>query len=257
MNNNKASRRDFLTRAMRGTGVAAVGGSVWGYMLREQTDAAPFALRPPGAIPEDDFLATCIKCGQCAVDCPYDTLRLAAIGGPYPLGTPFFEPRTIPCYMCPDIPCVKACPTGALNPALTEIRDADIGLAVLVDQENCLSYRGLRCEICHRDCPVQNEAITIERHSRKLSKHAVFVPIVHSDKCTGCGVCEKVCPLPVPAIKVMPRKLAQGKLGEHYEFGWESDTPITRDFQPAESAPEASSGDVEAGLDYLNEGGLE
>ena len=60
--------------------------------------------------------------------------------------------------MCPDIPCLKACPTGALSPGLKKIEDARMGLAV-IDIENCLSWKGLRCEICHRDCPLKGKAI--------------------------------------------------------------------------------------------------
>ena len=174
------ARRKFLKSIMQNTAIAATGGLIWASLLQKEARAMPFAIRPPGALKEDDFLAKCIKCGQCVTACPYDTLELANTSDQIPIGTPYFIPRDIPCYMCPDIPCVKACPSGALDPALTEIREADIGLAVLVDQENCLSYRGLRCEICHRDCPVQNEAITIEKHSRKPSKHAVFVPLVQN-----------------------------------------------------------------------------
>ena len=38
------------------------------------------ALRPPGALPEAEFLAACIRCGLCVRDCPYDTLSLATLG---------------------------------------------------------------------------------------------------------------------------------------------------------------------------------
>lgn len=252
---DSGSRREFVAQAARAATAAALGGGLWAYLLRQQAHASPFALRPPGAVTEPDFLGKCIKCGQCVVDCPYDTLKLARVGDPYPIGTPFFVPRDVPCYMCPDIPCMNACPTGALDPGLADIADADMGLAVLIDHENCLSWRGLRCEICHRDCPLQGTAITVEYQPRKRSKHARFIPVVHSDACTGCGICEKSCPLPEATIKVLPRKLAQGRLGEHYRLGWTLDTPITQDFKPAREAPEIPD-NTESGLDYLNEEGL-
>lgn len=49
----------------------------------------------------------------------------------------------------------------------------------------------------------------------------MLLPTVHSDACTGCGKCEKSCVLPEPAIKVLPRPLAQGALPAHYRKGWE------------------------------------
>jgi ferredoxin-type protein NapH len=78
--------------------------------------------------------------------------------------------------MCSDIPCMNACPTGALDPRLENINDARMGLAV-IDIEHCLSWQGLRCEICHRECLLTDKAITITHHPRKLSKHAMFVPM--------------------------------------------------------------------------------
>jgi Fe-S-cluster-containing hydrogenase component 2 len=135
-------------------------------------------------------------------------------------GTPYFVARQLPCEMCEDIPCVKACPTGALDHSLTDINKAKMGLAVLVDQENCLNFLGLRCDICYRVCPVIDKAITLEQQlNARTGKHALFIP-VHSDACTGCGKCEKACPLEVAAIKVYPTELAKGEPGKHYRFGW-------------------------------------
>ncbi|MGL5200696.1 MAG: ferredoxin-type protein NapG, partial [Aeromonas veronii] len=51
--------------------------------------------------------------------------------------------------------------------------------------------------------------------------HAMFLPTVHSDVCTGCGKCEHACVLEEAAIKVVPRQLAKGELGHHYRLGWE------------------------------------
>ncbi len=67
-----------------------------------------------------------------------------------------------------------------------------MGLAVLVDQENCLNFQGLRCDVCYRECPKIDEAITLElERNTRTGKHARFLPTVHSDACTGCGKCKK------------------------------------------------------------------
>lgn len=250
----KAQRREFLAKVAQGGALSATGGLVWSFLLQQQARASPYAIRPPGAGYESDFTAKCIKCGQCVDACPYDTLKLATAGETIPIGTPYFTPRKIPCYMCPDIPCKEVCPTGALNPDLEDIADAAMGLAV-IDTENCLSWQGLRCEICYRTCPVQDEAITVEHHPRRLSKHAMFVPVVHSGHCTGCGLCEEACPTDEASIRIVPPKLVQGKIGEHYRLGWTVDTPITQDYKPSAGAGEPSPGTV-PGLDYLNEDGL-
>ena len=92
----------------------------------------------------------------------------------------------------------------------------------LVSRETCLNFLGLRCDVCYRDCPVINKAITLEeRHNKRTGRHAIMEPTVHAEFCTGCGKCERACVLEEAAIKVLPVALATGKLGEHYRLGWE------------------------------------
>jgi ferredoxin-type protein NapG len=252
-------RRDFLIRATQAAAVAACGGLAWAHLLRQASAAAPLAIRPPGALMEADFAALCIKCGQCADACPYDTLKMATADAAVPIGTPYYIPRDIPCYMCVDIPCKAACPTGALDPGLDDINASRMGLAV-IDEESCLSWQGLRCEICYRECPVTGKAITVDKHPRLISKHAMFVPIVHSEHCTGCGICEKACPTQEAAIRVVNPKWVQGKIGEHYRLGWKREDAITQEFKPAETPTQAQQPSQEVapktapGMDVLNEG---
>ena len=217
-----AARRRFVN----GIAAAAGGGCLLalgaGLHARSASALPAQALRPPGALPEADFLATCVRCGLCVRDCPYDTLRLSDLGDPVATGTPYFTARKVACEMCEDIPCVRACPTGALDRQLTDINQARMGLAALVDHETCLNFLGLRCDVCYRVCPVIDKAITLEsQHNPRSDRHAMLLPTVHSDACTGCGKCEKSCVLPEAAIKVFPRQLAQGALPAHYRKGWE------------------------------------
>ncbi len=218
---NRARRR-FLSEVVAAAGGVALLGMGLGLYSRQVSSLPAQAIRPPGAGSESDFLSACVRCGLCVRDCPYDTLKLAQVGEAVAVGTPWFEARSIPCEMCEDIPCVKACPTGALDPELSNIDEARMGLAVVVDQETCLAFRGLRCEVCFNVCPIRGKAITLEmQHNIRSGKHAMFIPVVHSSDCTGCGKCEHACILEEAAVKVFSIQLAKGKIGEHYRLGWE------------------------------------
>jgi len=264
------TRRQFVKSAAQGTAAAACGGFIWHALLAQQA-AAAMPLRPPAAARERDFIATCIKCGLCLQACPYQTLKLARTSTAVVAGTPYFVPRDVPCFMCPDIPCAKACPTGALDAKFSDIARARMGLAV-IDPESCLSWQGLRCEICFRVCPVKGKAITIANHPRQVSKHAMFVPVVHGDACTGCGVCEKRCPTDVAAIRIVDPQLVQGKIGAHYRLSGAGPAPATPEVSaappagprtsatpppppPSPPTPTPTTAPKSSPLDYLNRGG--
>jgi ferredoxin-type protein NapG len=216
-----SARRQFLADTARMVcGIGLLGLGV-GLYTRHATALPPAAIRPPGALPETEFSGACIRCGMCVRDCPYNILHLAKPEEPMSTGTPYFVARQLPCEMCEDIPCVKACPTGALDHKLTDINKAKMGLAVLVDHETCLNFLGLRCDICYRVCPVIDKAITLDPQTNvRTGKHTLFIPVVHSDHCTGCGKCEKACPTEVASIKVLPLYMAKGHLSSHYRLGW-------------------------------------
>ena len=271
----RSSRRDAIRKIVAGSLSAAasatlVGGAA-GLFVRQANALPPQALRPPGALAESDFTAACVRCGLCVRDCPYDTLKLGRFGDGVGPGTPYFTARDVPCEMCQDIPCIKNCPTGALDHALTDINRSKMGLAVLIDQETCLNFLGLRCDVCYRVCPAIDQAITLEKiHNPRSDRHALFLPTVHSEHCTGCGKCEKGCVLEEAAIKVIPIALAQGRLGGHYRKGWEEkekaghaileglDTPVVR--RPEDASREVlretlrQGGTAGAGADGLKEG---
>jgi ferredoxin-type protein NapG len=252
-------RRKFLLNMARSVGLASLAGLTWSAYVDEVT-ASTLMLRPPGALPEDDFLATCIKCGMCVEACPYDTLMLSTAGDNKPIGTPYFIPRDIPCYMCPDIPCVPVCPTGALDQASVsdektgelDINKADMGLAV-IDDESCIAFWGIQCDACYRACPIFGDAITIEyEKNERTGKHAFMKPIVHSDHCTGCGLCERACVTEKPAIFVLPRENAKGKAGDYYIKGWDKNDE--KRLENAESQTTTTDLSKSSAMDSLNSG---
>ncbi len=221
---NKANldRRDFFAKAAKAAGGVCLLGLGLGAANHRRADAAAVSLRPPGALPETDFMSACIRCGLCVRDCPYHTLSLAEMGQGVPPGTPFFQPRQVPCEMCENLPCITACPTGALDHKVVDATKIRMGTAVLSDHESCLNWQGLRCDVCYRVCPLIDKAITLEEiHNQRTGFHAMLLPIVHHDVCTGCGKCERSCVLEKPAIKVLPDQMARGKMGDHYRLGWE------------------------------------
>lgn len=225
-----SERRKFLSLMAQSVGLSALGAMVWSAYLSE-AKSAPLILRPPGALKENDFLRACIKCGQCVEACPYGTLSLAKPGDNNPVGTPFFTPREIPCYMCTDIPCVPVCPTHALDAnkvsvvkegaKALDVAQAKMGLAV-VDMNSCIAFWGIQCDACYRACPVMDSAIKLEyRHNERTGKHAYLIPVVNNETCTGCGLCEHACVTQKAAIHVLPLEVAQGAIGAHYIKGWD------------------------------------
>jgi ferredoxin-type protein NapG len=134
------SRRKFLkTSTLVVAGSAIAYGAVSVPLLRKDR----LLLRPPGALDEDIFLASCIKCGQCLQVCPPQYKKLAGITQGIWIGTPSIIPREGGCILCSGLPCVLACPTGALAHELSLGKDAEMGLAVISRPDTCLSVRGV------------------------------------------------------------------------------------------------------------------
>jgi len=142
-----SSRRRFLLDSGRTIGSVTLISLGIGLYSEQSLSLPADRLRPPGAVPESDFSAACIRCGLCVRSCPFDIISLATPASRTTTGTPYFVARDLPCEICDDIPCVNACPSGALDHNLKDIDDARMGLAVLMDHENCLNFQGLRCDV--------------------------------------------------------------------------------------------------------------
>jgi ferredoxin-type protein NapG len=150
-------------------------------------------IRPPGAIAEAAFLAACTRCRECGAVCPALAIRMLPSAHGLAAGTPVLEVDDRACVMCEDMPCVKACPTGAL--LAPERGWADVKMAIIgVDDRRCLAFQGVECGVCARVCPVGEKAIQLDAKTR---------PSIGAD-CTGCGRCVTACVTTPSAMTVRP-----------------------------------------------------
>lgn len=198
-------RRDFFKQAaVFGLGL---GGSAYvaGWHRQPAAGMAP-PLRPPGALPEDSFTATCIRCLRCVDACPNHALLPLPSSDPRgPVGTPTLSPRSAPCILCSSesgqyLKCTEVCPSGALQ-LVEKTREqvqakVHIGTAE-VDTDLCYSYNNWSCGACFRACPLAGEAMTVGTWER---------PIIHADACIGCGCCERACIRYPHAIRVRSQR---------------------------------------------------
>jgi ferredoxin-type protein NapG len=107
----RQDRRRLLRTVLLAGGV--VGAALSGWL--PVAHARRKRLRPPGALDEKDFLASCIKCGQCVQVCPVQAIRLADLVDGFGVGVPYIEAREQACdFSCDAVQCILACPTGAL-----------------------------------------------------------------------------------------------------------------------------------------------
>jgi len=149
-------------------------------------------IRPPGAIPEKEFTARCIACGQCMKVCPTNAIQPAALSdGLARWNSPKIVPRIGACEeKCSA--CGHVCPTGALRALPYEEKRFDkIGTAV-IDRHRCLPWaQNKECLVCDESCPYN----AIETKLVETTKGPYKAPVVYEDLCMGCGYCEFHCPI--------------------------------------------------------------
>lgn len=158
-------------------------------------------LRPPGAIPEKQFVETCLRCGACVDACPAHAIVPSPRERPRDGGTPFVDPEKAACVICDELACMKACPSGALE--LVDRLDIRMGLARW-RENHCLRSNGEDCTICIDKCPLGATAIRLDN-----GRVAVIAPNDSDEHgmgrgCTGCGICQLYCPTHPKAIIVEP-----------------------------------------------------
>ncbi len=170
----------------------------------------PGLIRPPGALAEPDFVARCVRCGECMKVCINNALQPSALeAGVEGIFSPRLVPRLGYCeYNCTL--CGQVCPTGAIRPLpLIEKQRTVIGRAVF-DHNRCLPWaKGIPCLVCQEHCPTADKAIRL-RPAVVIDQNGNSVtlqqPYVVDSLCIGCGICENKCPLPDEAAVRVTRE---------------------------------------------------
>ena len=197
------SRRRFLAGAAGGA--AAIVGGVGAAKAVRGAGGKPgvVPIRPPGSVPEPEFLRLCIRCGACYQACPNNVLQpMGLTGGLNALWTPEAVPNWSGCEpSCNN--CGHVCPTGAIRDlAIGEKRAARMGLAV-VNIQTCLPYIGFEgnCRMCYDECRAAGyDAIEFVRvgvetdtDGKPIEGTGYLAPVVLPEKCNGCGLCQTRC----------------------------------------------------------------
>lgn len=170
----------------------------------------PRLIRPPGAVPELDFLARCVACGQCMRACPTNVIQPAGLlGGLETLFTPGLDMRIGTSGCQPSCTaCGEVCPTGAIR-ALCE--DEKLGRGehapagpvrigtAFVDRNRCLPWAlGRPCIVCQEVCPTSPKSVQLEQVVEVRPDGSLVQlerPRIDPATCNGCGICEHACPV--------------------------------------------------------------
>jgi len=212
-------RRQFIAGAAIAGGALAAG---WPLVLAGR----PAPHRPPGALPEDEFLARCLRCGLCARNCPGPAISPMGIeSGLATWGTPEIVPWRAGCSpACNN--CGRVCPTGAIRHLPLERKNLEVMGTARHRKDLCLPWREEDdCVLCRDICAeAGHHAITSEERVVYLQDTGedsapgpmalLHVPSVDASKCVGCGLCVMICrqknvverkTLSEPAIAVTPK----------------------------------------------------
>ena len=197
------SRRAFLTATALGAGLASLGYISNASLLSVGGDRGSVRqtgfIRPPGARPEKDFLRRCLRCAQCMKACP--------TGGLQPVWfAAGVEGMFSPALVSRTGPCVPecalcgvVCPSQAILPLPLEEKQQAKIGTAVVQPGLCLAWAE------DRGCMVCQEVCPYGAIFPVQNEGATFpAPVIRAQRCVGCGYCEYHCPTFVPAITIQP-----------------------------------------------------
>ena len=210
-------RRGFLSlaagsaAAVVGGTAAAIGTKAFGAKLGNSLpivsggasqEPSFLPVRPPGSVPEQEFLQMCIRCGECFKACPNNVLQPESFQqGLEGLWTPMVNADWAGCESSCNA-CGQVCPTGAIRALpLEEKRVARMGLAI-VNESTCLPFAQREaCDLCVQECDAAGYhaieytqvGVELDETGQPIEGTGYAAPVVLADQCVGCGLCQTRC----------------------------------------------------------------
>lgn len=156
--------------------------------LRGVGKVRPALIRPPWALVEQAFVASCTRCEACIEHCPQGIL-IHGDGG-----FPQVDFSRGECTFCAE--CLVGCEPAALQ--RTSVDQLPWQLQVDIGS-NCLAMNGVECRVCGENCPE-----TAIRFRPRLG--GVALPELDAQCCSACGACVAPCPSGAISITHSPQQ---------------------------------------------------
>jgi len=184
-------------RALILLGGGILAGAARRTILPFFASAAPRLIRPPGAKPENEFRDLCLRCGSCVAICPTGGLQPDLSESGL---SGLFTPRLVPRLgecLKDCNRCGQSCPSQAIG-YLSMDQKKDFKMGLAkVFYGRCLSWA------LDIECRVCERACPYGTIKARPNRNGTPSPVVSSRICRGCGRCEKYCPVkPTAAIVV-------------------------------------------------------
>jgi MauM/NapG family ferredoxin protein len=124
------------------------------------------------------------------------------------------QDMTARCIRCGE--CIKACPTGAIQPSQIDKGAEQLWTPVIVPRIGFCQYS---CNACGRTCPVSAiPALSLAEKKSTIIGRA----FIDRDRClpwaqnTPCIVCEEMCPVPRKAIRLSKAEVSKEDGSKEY-----------------------------------------
>ncbi len=168
---------------------------------------------PPGAGSIERFNAICTGCSLCVSACPSGVLQPALTE--YGL-MGFMQPHMDYATSYCNFDCTKCgevCPTNAIQPLSLEDKHLTQMGEVVFVQQNCVVYTD------ETDCGACSEHCPTKAVKMAPYKNGLLIPEVDQSICIGCGACEHACPLDPPYKAIYVNGNTEQQMAEKPDFG--------------------------------------